>query len=302
MSSYRYLPLPSEGDNIRLLRLLPSEDEAEPLQCKLRNYSLRKLGTRTHLYEALSYTWGGSKNPRSISINKQKLDITRNLHAALLRLRDRSFGRILWVDAICIDQSSLEERKQQVQLIAKIYSKAHRVIIWLGRGAVDTEEALEDIRLAANEESTKKEMNQQAILNLLQRPWFQRIWVLQEVAAARHIVMICGSMEIDGHAFCLGLKSLKLSYTASQELQTLSLLSVTYLVERAGLRSKYTKDSPARFSLEIRRLAELVDMFHTRKASDVRDKVYALLGMSSDNPGKADLRPDYGVSWKELFQ
>ncbi|KAL5328321.1 hypothetical protein ACEPPN_001820 [Leptodophora sp. 'Broadleaf-Isolate-01'] len=187
--------------------------------------------------------------------------------------------------------------------MAKIYAKAHRVIIWLGRGAVDVEGALEDICLAANEEltkSSKEEMNQQAIRSLLQRPWFQRIWVLQEVAAARHVVMMCGSMEIDGYAFCLGLKSLKLSSTSSPELQT--LLSITYLIERAGLRSKYTTDSPERFSLNVRSLAELIDMFHTRKASDVRDKVYALLGMSSDDPGKAGLQPDYKISWEELFQ
>jgi hypothetical protein len=43
-------------------------------------------------------------------------------------------------------------------------------------------------------------------------------------------------------------------------------------------------------------------MFHTRKASDIRDKVYVLLGMSSDDPGEIGLRPDYEVSWKELFQ
>lgn len=92
--------------------------------------------------------------------------------------------------------------------------------------------------------------------------------------------MMCGSMEIDEYAFCLGLKSLKLSYSASSDLQSL-LSSTIYLIERAGLRSKHTTNSPERFSLEIRRLAELIDMFHTRKASDVRDKVYGLLGMSS---------------------
>jgi hypothetical protein len=57
--------------------------------------------------------------------------------------------------------------------MAKIYNKAHRVIIWLRKGAVNTERALEDIRLAANKELTKrskKKINQQAILNLLQRP------------------------------------------------------------------------------------------------------------------------------------
>src|SRR4051794_25759894 len=112
--------------------------------------------------------------------------------------------------------------------------------------------------------------------------------------------MMCGSTEMDGYAFCLGLKSLKLSYADSPELQTLP--SVTYLIERAVLRSKYTTNSPERFSLNIRCLAELIDMFHTRKATEVRDKVYALLGMSSDDPGEAGLRPDYEVPWKDLFQ
>jgi hypothetical protein len=186
MSQYRYSTLSSGA--IRLLRLMPPANESTErtkLQCELFDYSLQDLAKGTHLYEALSYTWGGEEKPYSITIEEQTLDVTTNLYAALLRLRDRSLDRILWVDAICIDQSNLEERKQQVQLMAKIYSKAHRVIVWLGRGAVDTEGALEDIRLAANEESTecsKKEMNQQVILNLLQRPWFQRIWVREQNA------------------------------------------------------------------------------------------------------------------------
>ncbi|KAG4440664.1 hypothetical protein IFR05_003862 [Cadophora sp. M221] len=183
--------------------------------------------------------------------------------------------------------------------MAKIYSNAHRVIVWLGNETEEIKGALEDIRLAANEESTKdsnKETNKQAILKLLEQQWFRRIWVLQEVAAARHVVMMCGPTQIDGYAFCLGLKSLSLSYTASPNLQTIP--SVVYLIERAGLRSKHTSPLPERFSLNIRCLVELIDMFHAREATDVRDKVYALLGMSSDDPIEAD----YKVSWKELFQ
>jgi ankyrin repeat protein len=116
--------------------------------------------------------------------------------------------------------------------------------------------------------------------------------------------MMCGSTTIDGYAFCLGLKSLrksqKLSYTAFPKLQ--SLPSLTNLIERAGLRPKYTTNLLERYSLEIRSLAELVDMFHTRQASDPRDKVYALLGMSSDDPSKAGLEPNYEISWEDLFQ
>ena len=107
-----------------------------------------------------------------------------------------------------------------------------------------------------------------------------------------------GSMEIDGYAFCLGLKSLSDRYSLKSE----TLYSLTYLIERAGLRSKFGTKSAERFSLEIRSLAELIDMFYTRKASDTFDKVYALLGMASDDPGKADIQPDYGIYWEELFQ
>ena len=182
MPSHAYSSLPPEGDYIRLLCLLPNEDEAAPLQSKLRNLSLQKLGTRTHLYEALSYAWGNPNVTLPICVDGDEFHVTVNLHAALLRLRDCSFERIIWVDAICINQGSEKERSLQVQLMAKIYSKALRVIVWLGEEAVNTEGALEDICLAANEaliERSKKEMNQQ-ILGLLQRPWFQRIWVREQ--------------------------------------------------------------------------------------------------------------------------
>jgi len=84
------------------------------------------------------------------------------------------------VDAVCINQKNKKERGQQVQLMAKIYGKAHRVIVWLGKEEVHIEGALEAIRLAASEESpehSKKKINKQAILKLLHQPWFQRIWV-----------------------------------------------------------------------------------------------------------------------------
>ncbi|TGO13827.1 hypothetical protein BPAE_0704g00010 [Botrytis paeoniae] len=265
MSSYLYSLLPGNGDNIRLLRLLPNENEAAPLHCELCNYSLQRLSIRTHLYKALSYVWGDPKKTLSIYVDKNQFQIT---------------------------------------LIAKIYSSAHRVIVWLGEQIIEIKGALEDIQLAANNEEliehSKKEIKQQEILNLLQNPWFQRIWVLQEVAAARDIVIMCGSTTIDGYIFCLGVKSLKFSYITSTELQTLS--SVIYLIERAGLRLKFRTDLSERFSLNIRSLAELIDMFHTRQATDSRDKVYALLGMSSDYPEKAGLQPDYDTSWEELFQ
>ena len=132
MPQYHYSS-PSLGPgSIRLLRLMPHENESTQrtkIQCELFDYTLEDPGKGAHLYEALSYTWGGSDKPRSISINKQNLAVTESVYAAPLRLRDRFFNRILWIDAICINQENLKEQGQQVQLMAKIYSKATRVLV-----------------------------------------------------------------------------------------------------------------------------------------------------------------------------
>ncbi|KAF9775393.1 hypothetical protein IL306_006504 [Fusarium sp. DS 682] len=124
--------------------------------------------------------------------------------------------------------------------------------------------------------------------------------VLQEVAAARHILIKCGPTEIDGHAFCSGLNALKLSYDTCPDLQAL-IGSVTYLIRGAIFRPRYVTSQAGRFSLDIRPLSELVELYHTRKATKNHDKVYALLGMSSD-PSVAGLSVNYDMPWEQLFQ
>lgn len=135
------------------------------------------------------------------------------------------------------------------------------------------------------------------------------IQVLQEVAAARYVLIKCGLMEIDGYAFCSGLSALNLSYETCPDLQDL-IRSVAYLIRGAIFRPRSETDEtgrPGGFSLDIRPLGELMDMYHTRKATDRRDKVYALFGMSSDDPSSDDhsaegLSVNYDTSWGEVFR
>jgi hypothetical protein len=89
MSSYPYCFLPPYGDNIRLLRPLPNEDEAAPLHCELRNYSLQKLSPRTHLYEALSYVWGDARETLPIYVNNTVINCqsTQSLQRAWMLCR-----------------------------------------------------------------------------------------------------------------------------------------------------------------------------------------------------------------------
>ena len=106
--------------------------------------------------------------------------VTLNLQDALSRLRDHFLERIIWVDAICINQKSSEEQGRQVEVMATIYSYAHRVIVWLGEAPEDVDGALENIRLAANGEFTEPSKKEK-IFNLLQQPWFHRIWVSEQM-------------------------------------------------------------------------------------------------------------------------
>ncbi|PTB38098.1 hypothetical protein M441DRAFT_82310 [Trichoderma asperellum CBS 433.97] len=258
-STYRYSPL--SANSIRLLRLQPHSDEHALVQGQLFEYLFVDSGKGTHLYEALSYIWGSEEKPRRVSTNEGDIYVTENLHAALLHLRDHSLDRIIWADAICINQDDIEERNRQVQIMAKIYARASRVIVWL-------EDAI-DSRPVGNNDSAD---------------------VLQEVAAARHVLIMFHSMEIDGLAFCTGLNALNLAMHDS-EVQS-RIRSVAYLINGASLSD--------RFSLDIRPLGTLVDMYHNHKAKDWRDKIYALLGMSSDIP--TDLLPNYNNPWTDLFR
>lgn len=121
-----------------------------------------------------------------IHIDEYVLYITVNLHAALVRLRDHSLERYIWVDAVCINQADEEEKRYQIQSMARIYGQANRVIVWLGEEEDDSSQALETIRSVAESGLTNVPMNRDAVLALVKRPWFERIWVKKQTLHSMH--------------------------------------------------------------------------------------------------------------------
>ncbi|KAI4086273.1 MAG: hypothetical protein LQ344_007691 [Seirophora lacunosa] len=363
MRQYRYVPLSRQSFAIRVLQLLPSKSGSDFLTCKLHEYPLENADTTSHVYETLSYAWGGEEKPKSIVIStddpneesqrpSSRLPITQSLHNALSRLQHPQFPRFLWVDAVCIDQMNGEEKEHQIQLMPAIYARARCVLVWLGEAQDDSDMVLESIRLAGErsgeqvfktasgcprtppaveteeswqmetvqqlrasertvadlhdvrvDESTHKRQTsprrtfhgiewgtnvdhlRQATQVLLNRPWFRRMWV----------TILCGSTEIDGHVLSLGLGLM------SQNLET-PLSPVTVFMRRAIFRPRQLSKIQARFSLDIGSLSELIDQYQANEASRHHDKVYALLGMSSDNVSAAGLEPDYKLGWDVLMQ
>jgi Heterokaryon incompatibility protein (HET) len=205
MELYTYQPLLPSPSSIRLLRLLPGADETE-IRCRISNHYLVP-GRPFEEYEALSYVWGATNTTQRILIEVGDeepgdgldeelvyLEVTVNLHAALLHLRRPNSHRLLWVDAICINQKDLAEREQQVQIMGRIYSMAKTVVVWLGEEPDESSSDLTNVGASrqddlgvphqGTDEGWEELCAQQdwdgklgSLSALAQRPWFRRIWV-----------------------------------------------------------------------------------------------------------------------------
>lgn len=126
--AHLFAPLDSAVPEIRVVRLLPSEDFNAPIQCQLAN---RPLCSTEDSYEALSYVWGAQEFVAEILLEGESHLVTRNLEMALRYLRLPDSQRTLWVDAICINQNDPVERGQQVGLMREIYANCKSDLVWM---------------------------------------------------------------------------------------------------------------------------------------------------------------------------
>jgi hypothetical protein len=91
-------------------------------------------------FEALSYAWGSDSShhvvyvdsPTAEGVSPMTISIRKNLANALNHLRYTDRDRVLWIDAICINQHDLQERGLEVPRMTDIYKYAKHVVVWLG--------------------------------------------------------------------------------------------------------------------------------------------------------------------------
>lgn len=209
---YSYAPLLREGQ-IRLFKLYVSRED-ESLMGSMVAVSPDEIPP----YKALSYTWGTPYGPeelrkldlstqscqtRSVICDWRVLPVTENLYDALVELRSREETAFLWIDAICINQKDEDEKSLQVQMMASIYSKAEMVIVWLGKGSPECDEAIKLLTSAGeiNNPNTLiaayTEEQWVLIKTFCSRQWFVRTWTLQEAILAKDMVGLCGSTQFN---------------------------------------------------------------------------------------------------------
>lgn len=297
--------------SIRLLDIKPIK--SEKIIIGLHTYLLDCAPS----YISLSYTWGDPNDSSAIICHGQTLPVTKNLEEALWQLKKsqdifkqrvvacngNSEPLYFWVDAICINQNDDNEKNNQVRLMWEIYSHADLVIAWLGKQNEATERGLDLVKkLAIIIEQRSRGLNAGAgekgehqgfdpvelqslglpgvisnawddFFSIFSRQWFGRVWIIQEFVAAKECVFLCGDDIIDSS----------------------TLLRVGQLIEDDSLlRSMRNFNRRRHLGANVARLAalkrmekktdilELLWSTHLFRATDPRDRVFALLHMAQE--------------------
>jgi hypothetical protein len=206
-----YHPL-QNSHSIRLLYLYPGNAN-EPLVAHLETTTVDIAPP----YEAMSYVWGDANSRARLTVGTTPVDIPANLHLALQRVRHTSKCRILWADAVCINQSDVTERSQQVSIMATIFKKAKLVLVWLGEDAegrsVEAIDFLHFMELWIDKNAMPMEAGHLGskvdpdtftyhektqwtrLARLFNVPWFRRVWTVQEIGFATESVFLYGQVE-----------------------------------------------------------------------------------------------------------
>lgn len=321
---FKHAALDNAKQEIRLLKILPYSTWQRQITCEVGIFEL----SQAPAYQAASYEWGPEHPARSININGKALSIRRNLWDFLdvLRRREEISDCYFWVDQICIDQTNLRERNHQVQLMSSIYSNAIMVLAWLGaryksliytphiiallfwghKGHKDRRsyeagkgelKSFPVCRCAACivESATTRCLYKYKRLDkffaLINRSYWKRLWIIQEVVLAKEVVFCIANQRITKQDLLDFFKNL------------LSCRQFTSYCDQDG----YSSHIEALLSLTRRHdssiwfiMAIIHGSDHDVKAecTDPRDRVFGLLGMVS-LPHR--IEADYALSSRELF-
>ncbi|KAK5654307.1 hypothetical protein OQA88_7485 [Cercophora sp. LCS_1] len=272
-----YPPLVGD-DGVRLL-LVARGKTGDPVHATL---VARRLWDRPQ-FKAVSYTWateiGDTVRSSQIFLGSHwfALPVTVNCHEALECFRKEDEDVLLWIDAICIDQSNDSERNHQVGMMDSIYAVAQEVLVYIGRCDERSSIALD---IFSHQRFTISQRERQNLHEFFQRQYFSRTWVIQEIANASSAIVHCGGRKINWSLF------------TESRFRAMDMLD--------NIPPWIVKVYMARRKFSTAHLLDLLVYSRDCKASDPRDKVFALLGLIQD-AALHGLSADYHLSVREVY-
>jgi hypothetical protein len=319
-----YSELQPERREIRLM-FLDAGQPQDGITASLLVTSLRWAHEYwTPEYEALSYVWGDPLITCPIKLNCQPYQVTENLEVALRRLRHVDRVRILWIDAVCINQRNPREQEHQIGLMHDIFEGCTSCIVWLGEEDDETERALDSLHWMQDNLHVHEwpcfDKSKGGIGNVdvdgtygvgpalgplqrfLRRPWFSRTWTFQEFILPRKHEIRCGHFHIPfslldrsqrqfaGHSYpCCGYGS-NSHMEAVVQVQT----QLDQIVFPLGATRRYLQTYEGHDFLHL-----LEDNCH-RIATRAHDKVYGLIGLAPMHV-RDSILPDYELDVATVY-
>ncbi|KAK4610570.1 Heterokaryon incompatibility protein 6, OR allele [Fulvia fulva] len=316
MSSQLYQALDSSKQEIRIL-IVDTQDfySDGTLSCRLEIASL--LDEPRPYFEALSWTWGDPTHSKYITIDGHKVGVSANAEEVLRHVcYEQKHGRV-WLDAVCINQSDLHERGQQVSMMDEIYSRTARVLVWLGQEDETTEKALRNIdqilaqcqKLTNGFQSLEQRLLQEyssrphsevplpqcdwpAILKFYAAPWFFRVWVHQEVMLCKEALVFQGRHSRSW--FDISLAAQWLSHSNFRQYSRHMTDDPGLGVDKASRIWRFTRQPPG--------ATGYLSMTMYLGATDPRDKVYGILGLlRSVGNDTFKLTSSYEASLRDVY-
>ncbi|KAH8896328.1 HET-domain-containing protein [Thozetella sp. PMI_491] len=282
---YVYQPLANPLD-VRLLTLFPAATFSAPIEGSLKPYNLRDFAE----FQALSYTWGSGIPVSTLFIDgAYALGIAENLDSFLRHHRAVDEEKVIWVDAICINQSDISEKNTQVANMNLLYAVATHLIVWLGPASDSSDLAMATLcQLGRASTFEKMEILDShtvlAIEKLLTRPWWTRVWVVQEIFwgpcsnGVNNATVHCGDASATWLELVVACARIEIS-TGIQHRQTITGLRAVLDFEAFRYHEQLRLTKRSSVPVEGPEFLQLAARFRRFHVTDSKDKIYALAGI-----------------------
>ncbi|KAF2636548.1 hypothetical protein P280DRAFT_409422 [Massarina eburnea CBS 473.64] len=302
------------GSSIRLLRISRSLDG-----CLAGFLKVFPLADAPPFYSA-SYTWGEqtSSNTR-IWFKSGSLPVLPNLVPFLRMItehEDFNDGDWWWIDSLCINLADSREREQQVRIMANIYKKSRRAVVWLGEekyegdnctGAIEFMLHLSTLSLAFEHQNVRRNLRGPnftlewaSVGNMLARPWWSRVWTLQEFVLPKEAKLYCGSRGISRGKFKGAMYNIFLcsketqNHDIDRDLIPRPVFDAAF--NRRRIHQWYSYPHSRGMSL-----VAILAYLGNQSASDSRDRIYSVLGLMTERDRSVVGNPEYTTSVQQQF-
>jgi hypothetical protein len=330
---YRSHLLGRGSRQIRLLYIEPSRDRDAPLKCHVRRVSLNN----PPYYATLSYCWGNRISGTLLNCEKSVFRISYSLDDALRCFRGLR-QEVIWVDQICINQEDMAERSDQILLMNEIYAGAAECFVYLGEGTgerndlhllkeyVKSHRSDDDLEWRLREAmgefadpvfEWRSSTWRKSFFNIVTQPYFLRIWVLQEIFFSKKITCMLGKDEFSWRMIEALAKDLpvmeSLSATKGFKKRPVEQVWNAKVMEGVNLRTAEGDEGRAKALQQFMSFIELIDSLRKRRdnlytllvasrgfrATDPRDKIFALMNLADDDSQFP--RPDYNWTVEDTY-